>query len=187
MNGAEGGREIAIDTDDEGQARGGGEIAGCAADGVERDEQSHGRQHPGEAEAAASSSMPLTKPSGPATACAGSMKQKRRGAADVADGEDDAADEQCPGNGAAGILNFIAHGGGALNGAEGEEDAGPEDGVVERPVGDEAGGRDVDGRSEAASRKMASRMSTVSGSRLPSAPMLLSHLPDVDAENVEQQ
>ena len=86
------------------------------------------------------------------------------GSADVADGEDAAADENGPGNGAAGILDFVAHGGGGLNAAEGEEDAGPEDGVVERPVRDEAGGGDVSGRAEAHSRRAApSNSSTVSG------------------------
>ena len=73
----------------------------------------------------------------------GQHEEEGGGAGDVADGEDDAAGEQSPGDGAAGVLNLVSHGGGGLNGAEGEEDAGPEDGVVERPVGDEVGSEGV--------------------------------------------
>ena len=78
----------------------------------------------------------------------GQHEEEGRGPGDVSDGEDDAADEQGPGDGAAGGLDFVSHGGGGLDGAEGEKDVGPEDGVVERPVGDEAGGRDVEDNAE---------------------------------------
>jgi hypothetical protein len=76
-------------------------------------------------------------------------EQQRGGSADVADGEDDAGDEQRERDGAARILDLIAHGRGGLNGAEGEEDGRPEDGIVEGPVRDKAGSGYVDGGPQA--------------------------------------
>ena len=149
MNGAEGGREIAIDTDGEGQARSGGKIACCAADSVERYEQSHGREDPCEAEARGEEFDAVNETVWAGDGLRRKHEEKGCGASNVTDGEDDAGDEDSPGNGAARVLDFIAHGGGALDGRESEEDAGPEDGVVERPVRDEAGGRDVEDESEA--------------------------------------
>ena len=151
---------------------------GCgSADGVERDQERDRRQQPTKAQAGRESGDSVNETVGAAHGLAGQCDEQRGGAADVPDGQNDSTEEQSEGNGAARILNFVAHGGSGLNGAEGEEDAGPEDGVIKRPVGDQAGARNVRCGAKTKIGDGSRRMRRVKGKRLPRAPMLLSHLP----------
>jgi hypothetical protein len=64
--------------------------------------------------------------------------QQRPGASDVADGENAAAKKNRPGDDAARVLNLSAHRRAGLHAAKRKEHAGPEDCIIERPVGNKA-------------------------------------------------
>src|ERR1019366_3432629 len=133
------GWKIVMDADDKGKARIRGEIGRRSANRVEPNQQRYGDEQPAESEMSAELADSADKAVRAADGLGRQRNHQRSSSADVADGEDAAADEDCPGNCAPGILNFVAHGGTGLNAGVGQADSGPEHGVADRPVGNQTG------------------------------------------------
>src|SRR5271156_7146160 len=130
-------REITVNAGYKWQARGGRQISGGSADGVEAEQQGDGRDEPDEVQARAEDHHAAHE-SIDAVDCAGGERDEEGcGARNVGDGENGSSGEQGAGDGAARVGDLFAHEGAGLAASESEEDSRPEDGVLEAGARDE--------------------------------------------------